>query len=113
MGELVHLTMPDGERVWARVENAAEAPPDNGPSDVGIGNRAAALLGLRETLGSVVSNVRTGLLAAQPDHVTVEFGLELAAVDGGVVAALTGIAGNASVKVTASWDAGPGSGAGL
>lgn len=97
----MRLTMPDGTPVWARVA-VVEESQDDGPSDVGIIDRTA-LLGLREALSSVASNVRTGLKAASPDHVSVEFGLEFALTDSGVVAAIVGLSGNATVKVTASW----------
>ncbi|GAA1575769.1 hypothetical protein GCM10009827_117070 [Dactylosporangium maewongense] len=108
MHEILPLEMPDGALVWARVDipdaDAGEALRGGGPSDVGIGDKAAsALRGLQESLHSVVVNVRQGLQAAAPDQVSVEFGIELAAADGGVVAALTGLSGSATIKVTATW----------
>ncbi|MBY8874668.1 hypothetical protein K7640_22835 [Micromonospora sp. PLK6-60] len=108
MKEILPVTMPDGTLVWARVDivdgRASAVVRGEGPSDVGIEDRAAAAVrGLQETLHSAVTSVREGLRAASPDQVTVEFGMELATADGGVVAALTGVTGGATIKVTATW----------
>jgi len=106
---IVPLTMPDGTPVWARIdiegEQLAGILTGDGPSDVGIGDKVAAKVrGLQETLHSVAVNVHQGLRTAAPDQVTIEFGLELAAADDGIVAALTGVSGSATIKVTATWE---------
>ncbi|GIG59659.1 hypothetical protein Lfu02_40310 [Longispora fulva] len=100
MQELVELKLPDGQLIWARVE------PDMSPRDVGLGSRLLTLDGLEETLRAIATNVRSGLRAARPDETSVEFGLELAlGGQGGVVAALVGVGGKATIKVNLKWTA--------
>ncbi|MGY0234394.1 CU044_2847 family protein [Longispora urticae] len=96
MRELVELEMPDGQVIWATVEDA-------GPGDVGLLPGATTLRGFAESLDSVATNVRAALAKAAPDETTVEFGLELAAGKNGVVAALAGVSGAATLKVTMTW----------
>lgn len=89
--------MPDGQMVWAMVER-------QGPRDTGLGDQVAQRLeGFKESVQAVASNVRTAVATARPDEVSVEFGLELAAGKHGVVAALTGVGGKATFKVTLKW----------
>ncbi|MFF4344496.1 CU044_2847 family protein [Kitasatospora sp. NPDC001540] len=100
MQQLVELAMPDGQTVWALVEGPS------GPRDSGLGGQLATRLeGLQESLHAVAANVRSAVAAARPDEVSVEFGLELAAGRGGVVAALTGVGGKATFKVALKWTA--------
>ncbi|WP_285736939.1 CU044_2847 family protein [Kitasatospora phosalacinea] len=100
MQQLVELAMPDGQTVWALVEGPS------GPRDSGLGEQLATRLeGLQESLHAVAANVRSAVAAVRPDEVSVEFGLELAAGRGGVVAALTGVGGKATFKVALKWTA--------
>ncbi|RPE36815.1 CU044_2847 family protein [Kitasatospora cineracea] len=101
MQQLIELAMPDGQAVWALVDGPS------GPQDTGLGEQLATRLeGLQESLHAVATNVRSAVAAARPDEVAVEFGLELAAGRGGVVAALTGVGGKATFKVTLKWTSG-------
>jgi hypothetical protein len=95
----IELAMPDGQLVWAMVER-------QGPRDTGLGDQVAQRIeGFQESLHAVAANVRTAVAAVRPDEVGVEFGLELAASKHGVVAALTGVGGKATFKVTLKWAA--------
>ncbi|MFF8293123.1 CU044_2847 family protein [Streptomyces sp. NPDC016309] len=97
MSRLVRLEMPDGQIVWAAVE-------ETGPSDSGIGERLVERLeGFQQSLRAVADNARAALAPARPDEVSIEFGLELAAGGDGVVAALVGGSGKAAFKVTLKW----------
>ncbi|HEY9374131.1 CU044_2847 family protein [Streptomyces sp.] len=97
--QLVQLEMPDGRFIWATVAE------DDGPSDSGLGDRFAEKLhGFHESLQVVATNVRDAVATARPDEVSVEFGLELAAGESGVVAALVGGSGKAAFKVTLTWN---------
>ncbi|MEV7215463.1 CU044_2847 family protein [Kitasatospora cineracea] len=101
MQQLIELAMPDGQAVWALVDGPS------GPRDTGLGEQLGTRLeGLQESLHAVATNVRSAVAAARPDEVSVEFGLELAAGRGGVVAALTGVGGKATFKVTLKWTSG-------
>jgi hypothetical protein len=98
MSQLVQLEMPDGQIIWATVDE------DEGPSDSGIGDRIVEKLhGFQDSLQIVASNVRSAVATARPDEVSVEFGLELAVGKDGVMAALVGGSGKAAFKVTLSW----------
>ncbi|GLW58451.1 CU044_2847 family protein [Kitasatospora phosalacinea] len=98
--QLIELAMPDGQTVWALVDGPS------GPRDSGLGDQLATRLeGLQESLHAVAANVRSAVAAVRPDEVSVEFGLELAAGRGGVVAALTGVGGKATFKVALKWTA--------
>ncbi|MER8073268.1 CU044_2847 family protein [Streptomyces sp. NPDC094034] len=100
MSQLVRLRMPDDQVIWATVDEG------DGPSDAGLGERITERLdGFQESLQIVASNVRNAVAAARPDEVSVEFGLELAAGNDGIVAALVGGSGKAAFKVTLSWGA--------
>jgi hypothetical protein len=97
MRDVVQVQMPDGQHIWAVVESDRVV-------DTGVGGVSAKVLtGLLETVRGVATNVRQGLHDARPDEVLVEFGIELATVDSGLVAALVGLNANASVKVTLGW----------
>ncbi|MGW3819111.1 CU044_2847 family protein [Streptomyces sp. NPDC005046] len=100
MPKLVQLTMPDGQVMWATVEGAG------GPRDSGLGDGIVERLeGFQQSLQAVASNVRSALAGARPEEISVEFGLELAAGKHGVVAAVTGVGGKATFKVTLKWSA--------
>ncbi|MFJ3658274.1 CU044_2847 family protein [Streptomyces nigra] len=102
MSQLVRLQMPDEQVIWATIDE------DEGPSDSGLGERITEKLeGFQESLRTVASNVRSAVAEARPDAISVEFGLELAAADTGIVAALVGGSGKAAFKVTLSWSGAP------
>jgi hypothetical protein len=90
------LELPDGQVIWARVE-------DVGPRDVVRPGVRQVLNGFVETVRGVAANVRDAVVDAQPDEVSVEFGVDLSIAGEGVVAALAGIAGTAAVRVTLTW----------
>ncbi|MFF7977169.1 CU044_2847 family protein [Streptomyces sp. NPDC007905] len=97
--QLIELAMPDGQMVWAMVER-------QGPRDTGLGDQVVQRIeGFQESLHALAANVRTAVATARPDEVGIEFGLELAAGKHGVVAALTGVGGKATFKVTLKWTA--------
>lgn len=103
MSQLMRLEMPDGQEFWAMVDAVA------GPSDSGLGDRFTEKLhGFEESLRTVATNVRHAVATARPDEVSVEFGLELAVAEHGVVAALVGGGGTAAFKVTLTWKDGEG-----
>ncbi|MEV7815566.1 CU044_2847 family protein [Streptomyces flaveolus] len=51
--------------------------------------------------------MRSAVAEARPDGISVEFGLELAAGENGIVAALVGGSGKVAFKVTLSWNGAP------
>ncbi|MFC8390799.1 MULTISPECIES: CU044_2847 family protein [unclassified Streptomyces] len=102
MSQLMRLQMPDEQVIWATVDDG------DGPSDSGLGERITEKLeGFQESLQVIASNVRNAVAKARPDEVSVEFGLELAAGENGIVAALAGGSGKAAFKVTLSWNSEP------
>lgn len=104
MQDLVRVELPDGQFVWARVDVS-------GPRDVAFQRTPQVLKGLTETVRGVAANVRDGLRGLNPDEITVEFGVELAMADGGLVAALAGAKVNSSIAVTLGWRPEPAPGA--
>ncbi|MFD4142850.1 CU044_2847 family protein [Streptomyces sp. NPDC058572] len=99
MSQLVQLAMPDGQMIWATVDE------DEGPSDSGIGEKVVEKLqGFQQSLHAVASNVRTAVADACPNEVSVEFGLELAVGQDGIMAAVAGGGGKAAFKVTLTWN---------
>ncbi|MFI8301465.1 CU044_2847 family protein [Streptomyces nigra] len=102
MSQLVRLQMPDEQVIWATVDEG------DGPSDSGLGEQITEKLeGFQESLRTVASNVRSAVAEARPDGISVEFGLELAAAETGIVAALVGGSGKAAFKVTLNWSGAP------
>ncbi|MGW2418271.1 CU044_2847 family protein [Streptomyces sp. NPDC001709] len=98
MSQLVRLQMPDDQVMWATVDEV------DGPSDSGLGERITEKLeGFHESLQTIAGNVRSAVASARPDEISVEFGLELAAGENGIVAALVGGSGKAAFKVTLTW----------
>jgi hypothetical protein len=95
----MRLEMPDGKSVWAQVAE------QRGPQDSGLREDVAEKLqGFTECLQSVATSTRNALAAVRPNEVSVEFGLELSAGKDGVVAALVGASGTATVNVTLTWN---------
>jgi hypothetical protein len=101
MSELIEVELPDGQIIWARVED------NGGPQDVGLHDRIQKLKGLTEALQGVAGNVRDAMRTVKPDEVSVEFGIELTVGEDGLVAALAGVSGTATLDVTLSWSGGP------
>lgn len=100
MQKLMEVRLPDGETIWAKVE------VPGGPQDTGIlDGSARALRGLDLAVRAVAANVRQAVAEARPDEVSVEFGLELAVGKDGLVAALAGTSGTATISVTLTWTA--------
>ncbi|MFE0460449.1 CU044_2847 family protein [Kitasatospora sp. NPDC058965] len=98
MQQFVQLALPDGQLIWASVERAG------GPRDTGLGDQLAKRIdGFQESLQAVATNVRDAVAKVGPHEVSVEFGLELAATEHGVVAAVTGVGGKATFKVALKW----------
>lgn len=100
MRNLVQVELPDGQLIWARIEA-------DGPRDVAFDQMPRVLKGLTETVRGVAANVRHGLREMSPDEVSVEFGVALAMSGDGLVAALAGVHGSASITVKLSWQADP------
>ncbi|MFG1951603.1 CU044_2847 family protein [Micromonospora sp. NPDC048830] len=100
MRELIEVRLPSGNTMWVTVDSDEES------RDVGLRERFADLPGLAEIVDWVSSGVVAGLRHAKPDRLTVEFGVEMAVGERGLVAALGGIGGKTAVKVTMNW--GPG-----
>lgn len=103
MPQVVRVSMPNGDVVWARVTTDDE--DDHGPRDVGFGRDAAVrkLEGLVETVRGVTEVVHTGLAGLGHDDVTIQFGVELSAMTGKVVSVLAEGGGKASISVTVTW----------
>ncbi|MEV6344962.1 CU044_2847 family protein [Actinoplanes sp. NPDC051851] len=109
MGELVEVGLSSGDTMWVTLESGQEA------RDVGFGEKFTNLPGLAAIVEWVSSGVSAGLTRARPGTVTAEFGVEIAAGEHGLVAALAGVGGKATVKVSMTWggpDAGPAAEAG-
>lgn len=83
--------------MWATVEAAEDA------RDVAMSTAFTDLPGLSEIVEWVTSRVSAGLRQVKPDSVTAEVGVELAVGERGIVAALAGAGGKATVKVTVTW----------
>lgn len=97
MPELMKVALPDGQIIWAQVEE------NDGPRDVGLRDQLHKLEGLTKTIQAVAENVQRGLEKIKPDEVTVGFGLELVVGKDGLVAALAGVNGKAMLNVTLAW----------
>jgi hypothetical protein len=98
--ELIRVEMPDSQVIWALLE-------DTGGRDVAVDSIPRVLSGLTETIRGVAGNIRQAVVDARPDQVQVEFGIQLAAGGSGVVAALVGVNGNSSIRVTLGWTSTP------
>lgn len=105
MRELIEVQLPSGRTMWATVDSEEEA------RDVGFGAKVAGLPGFAEAVEFVTASMADGLRAVRPEGVSAEFGVELAVGERGLVAALCGTGGKATVKVTLTWGrTGPGPG---
>ncbi len=115
-GGITQVRLDDGTVVWARVTEAQElygagviAPDGTGSayedsSAFGAVRHVAELAGgLSDVVRGVVGSLRTGLAAARPHEVGVEFGIELSAQSGKVVSLLADGSGKASIKVSLRW----------
>jgi hypothetical protein len=97
MLETVRVELPDGQACWARIDTG------QAPRDVSLAGRAFKLNGLHEAVQGLAANLRSAMQGLAPEHVSVEFGLELALESSGLVAAVVGIHTASAVKVTLSW----------
>ncbi|KNB52031.1 hypothetical protein AC230_16695 [Streptomyces caatingaensis] len=106
------MRLDDGTVVWARISEAQElrAPGAGGYQDSSAARRVARLAsGMSDVVRGVVGSLRTGLAAARPQEVKVEFGIELSAQSGQVISMIADGGGKASVNVTLTWtEGGPG-----
>ncbi|MBO3751967.1 hypothetical protein J5X84_38365 [Streptosporangiaceae bacterium NEAU-GS5] len=98
MQPLTKVEFPDGEVIWVRVDGRP-GPTDSGLRDGGV----RAVQNFTETIRAVAANVQRAVEQVSPDEVSVEFGMELAVDKEGVVAALAGISGSATLTVTLTW----------
>ncbi|MDH2424031.1 CU044_2847 family protein [Sphaerisporangium sp. TRM90804] len=102
MQQLVEVALPDGQTIWARVS------VQPGPRDSGLFDGAVRTVkGFDTTLRAVAANVREAVAGAGPEQVSVEFGIEVAVGKDGLVAALAGASGTATLKVCMSWSSPP------
>ncbi|MEV4441315.1 CU044_2847 family protein [Streptomyces sp. NPDC049577] len=103
---ITQVRLDDGTVVWARVSEAQELGRDGGGyADSSAARRVASMAsGMADVVRGVVGSLRTGLAAARPDEVTVEFGIELSAQAGQVVSLIADGSGKASVNVTLKWN---------
>lgn len=102
--ELVEIELPDGRSIWVSV-----AAP-GGIRDVGardIVNKVSRVLGFHEAVEWIGSNLSAATATLRPDRVSVEFGMELAYGKGGLIAAIGGVSGKTSIKVTLGWGQNP------
>jgi hypothetical protein len=108
---LERVQLPTGDWVWVRrpVADADVGGPAES-TDVGLGTavgqaaQLAQMPGFVSTVAAVVDSARLALARHRPDRVEVEFGLELSARSGAVLAVLGQAGGGAHVKITACWD---------
>lgn len=61
------------------------------------------LIGFTETVGGIAHSVRKSLAKSRPDHVEVEFGLEIDASTGQVISLVASAHAKASIKVKMGW----------
>jgi len=99
--ELIEVELPSGRTMWASVES------DQGPRDVGFGQKLAKLPGLSEIIEWVDAGVTASRRHVKPDGMTAEFGVELAVGHKGLVAALGGIGAKTTIKVSLTWGTPP------
>jgi hypothetical protein len=95
----VHATLPSGQAVEVRVEQAGD-----GLGSVGRDRR----FDLREALapvGEVAALVRERLEPLKPAKTTVEFGVSFSVGSGGLTALVFEGKGEASLSVTLEWEA--------
>jgi len=97
--DLVQVQLPDGDVLWAQIENV-------GPHDVAGLRSILGAKGLIEAIRGVGVSVRRGLAEAAPDEIAVEFGLTFALHEDSIVAAIAGFGANTTLKVSMAWRGG-------
>ncbi|MFJ4784794.1 CU044_2847 family protein [Streptomyces sp. NPDC088794] len=101
MGELLRFELEDGGSVVAQMDDLdGGVIPATGASDVvarATGSFESALEGVRRAAASTLN--RMSSLPQRPDEITVEFGIQLDA-EVGAVLARTGAQGHIQVQVT-------------
>jgi hypothetical protein len=99
MAEIVLVRLPDGQEIWARVSG------DDGPEDIGFGDRARALAAqnVNQLIGAVAGNLRDALDQYQADEVSADFGIELSLQTGRVIGVLAETGAKASITVHLTW----------
>ncbi|RPF36187.1 CU044_2847 family protein [Streptomyces sp. TLI_185] len=103
--EVTRIELPDGTLVEARVSDAELLGDRAGEySDTGWSEAFTARLeGLTELVRGVATTMRAATVAAEPDEVSVAFGVELAAKPGRVVSVLADGEAKGSIVVTLTW----------
>ncbi|MBH1933608.1 hypothetical protein I5Q34_04755 [Streptomyces sp. AV19] len=118
---ITQVRLDDGTVVWARISEPEQLraagdgryQDSGGYEDSSAARRVARLAsGMSDVVRGVVNSLRTGLEAARPQEVRVEFGIELSAQSGQVVSVIAEGGGKASVTVTLTWTEGGGPGDG-
>jgi hypothetical protein len=125
--------LPTGEIVWMRVTRDAPANPTpatseedpEGAPDVGglpwhrspgkdgadgEDGQVDRLIGFTEAVGGIAHSVHHSLMAIRPDHVEIEFGLDIDGSTGKVLSLVADVHAKASIKVKLGWGLGPGGG---
>jgi hypothetical protein len=104
--------LPSGDLAWVRFTGPDAESSLGGPGraeDVALDIESLAPVKLpdfTETVRGVVDSVWQALNGREPDSVTVEFGIEIAAKTGRFISVLAEAGGAAHIKVTASWGQG-------
>ena len=94
---IVEVELPNGATALVQaVDTGGGAVKATRPGKSDI----SAVMGVLEGISAAI---KSALVKAAPDRVSVEFGLELAIRSGALTAMLVGGEGNASLKVTLEW----------
>lgn len=106
VGDIVQVTLPDGQVIFARVACSDE------PRDIAFDRvRALFLHDFQHTVRAVADNLHRALQQHAPHETSVEFGLELAVQSGKVLSVLAEAGATAGIKVKLSWQQRPSVGA--
>ncbi|MGI5407836.1 CU044_2847 family protein [Streptomyces chartreusis] len=104
------VELPDGTPVWARVSGGQElaAQPGMYYTDTGYSEGFSVRVDNLEPLVTGVARSLAGAVrAAQPDEVSIEFGIELASKAGRVVGLLAGGETKSAITVRLTWQGSP------
>ena len=110
--QIAQVLLPSGDPVWVRLtapDAAGSAGSSSRAEDVGLDIESltpAKLPDFVDTIRGVIDSVRLALEEREPDLVSVEFGLEIAAKTGRFVSVLAEAGATAHIKATASWEQG-------
>jgi NTP-dependent ternary system trypsin peptidase co-occuring protein len=104
MSDIVQVSLPDGESIWARVS------PPAGARDVGFATRSAEFAAgeVAKLARAVIGIVRDAVGDQQADEISVDFGIELSAKTGKVIGVLGEVGGTSSIVVHMTWRDDPG-----